>query len=94
VDEVNVYNDGSKQNQAERDETADQQEQAADDLEYGNDVKVMAKEKRLSEVSKQSRRRRWHGKKVQEDVRAEHDKNESEKDPRNNCGNFHARIVT
>ena len=88
-----VHNDGSKQNQAERDKTSDKQEQAADDLEYGDDVKIMAQEKRLGEVSKQSRRRRWHRNEMQEDVRTEDDENESEKNPRNNRGNFHSHIV-
>ena len=68
---------------------SDEQEQAADDLEHGNDVKIMAQEKRLREVSKQSRRRRRHRNEVQEDVRTEDDENESEKNPRNNRGNFH-----
>jgi hypothetical protein len=30
---------------------------------------------------------------VQEDVRTKDDENESQKNPGNNCGNFHARIV-
>ena len=54
-----VHDDGSNQNQAERDKASDEQEQTADDLEYGNDVKVMAQEKRLGEVS--SQRWRWRG---------------------------------
>jgi hypothetical protein len=94
VNEIDVHNNGSKQKQAERDKASEQQEQAADDLEYGNDVKVVAQEKRLAEVSKQSRRGRRHRNKVQKDVRPEHDKNESEKNTSNNGGNFHARIVT
>jgi hypothetical protein len=89
VNEIDVHNDGSKQNQTERNETSDKQEQAANYLEQGDDVKVMAQEKRLREVSKQSRRRRWHRNKMQEDVRTEDDENESEKNPRNNRGNFH-----
>ena len=93
MNEIDVHNDGSKQNQTERNEASDKQEQAADDLENGDDVKVMAQEKRLAEVSKQSRRRRWHRNKMQEDVRTEDDENESEKNSDNSCGNFHARIV-
>jgi hypothetical protein len=62
-------------------------------LEHGDDVKIVAHEKGLREVSKQSRRRRWHRNKMQEDVRTEDHENESEKNPGNNCGNFHARIV-
>jgi hypothetical protein len=93
VNQVNVHNDGSKQNQTERDKSPDKQEQAANYLEHGDDVKIMAQEKRLREVSKQSRRRRWHGNKMQEDVRTEDDENESEKNPSNNGGNFHARTV-
>ena len=93
MNQVNVHNDGSKQNQTERNETSDKQEQAADDLEHGDDVKLVAQEKGLREVSKQSRRRRWHRNKMQEDVRTEDDENESEKNPSNNGGNFHARIV-
>jgi hypothetical protein len=62
-------------------------------LEHGDDVKIVAQEKGLREVSKQSRGRRWHRNKMQEDVRTEDDENESEKNPDNNCGNFHARIV-
>ena len=56
-----VHDDGSKQNRAERDKASDDQEQTADDLEYGNDVKVMAQEKRLGEVSSQRWRRRGIG---------------------------------
>jgi hypothetical protein len=84
---------GASKTQAERDETSDKQEQATNYLEHGDDVKIVAQEKGLREVSKQSRRRRWHRNKMQKDVRTEHDKNESEKNPDNNCGNFHARIV-
>jgi hypothetical protein len=94
MNEVDVHNDGSEQNQTERDETSDKQEQAADYLEQGDDVKIVAQEKRLAEVSKQSRRWRWHRNEVQEDVRTEHNKNESEKNASNNRGNFHSRIVT
>jgi hypothetical protein len=93
VNQVNVHNDGSEQNQTQRDETSDEQEQAANDLEYGNDVKVMAQEKRLGEVSSQRWRWRWHRNKMQEDVRTEDDENESEKNPSNNRGNFHACMV-
>jgi hypothetical protein len=93
VNQINVDDHGSKQNQAQRDETSDKQEQAANYLEHGDDVKIVAQEKGLREVSKQSRRRRWHRNKMQEDVRTEDDENESEKNPDNNCGNFHARIV-
>ena len=89
-----VHDDGSNQNQAERDKASDEQEQAADDLEYGNDVKVMAQEKRLGEVSGQRWRWRWHRNEMQKDVRTEHDKNESEKNPGNNRGDFHSHIVT
>ena len=52
VDEVDVHNDGSEQNQTERDKTSDKEEQAADDLEHGDDVKIVANEKGLREVSK------------------------------------------
>ena len=93
MNEVDVYNDGSKQNQAERDKASDEQEQSTNDLEYGNDVKVMAQEKRFGEVSGQGWRWRWHRNEMQEDVRTEHDKNQSEKNPGNNRGNFHADIV-
>jgi len=94
MNEVDVYNDRSKQNQAERDKASDKQEQAADDLEYGDDVKVMAQEKRLAEVSSQRWRWRWHRNKVQKDVRTEDDKNESEKNASNNRGDFHSQMVT
>jgi hypothetical protein len=62
-------------------------------LEHGDDVKIVAQEKGLREVSKQSGRRRRHGNEMQEDVRTEDNENESEKNPGNNRGNFHARIV-
>src|SRR5262249_25102144 len=94
MNQINVHNNGSKQNQPKRDEASDEQEQAADDLEYGNDVKVMAQEKRLGEVSSQRWRWRWHRNEMQKDVRTEDDENESEKNPSNNCGDFHSRIVT
>ena len=54
-----LHDDGRKQNHAERDKASDEQEQTADDLEYGNDVKVVTQEKRLDEVS--SQRWRWRG---------------------------------
>ena len=94
MNEIDVYNDRSKQNQAERDETSDKQEQAANYLEHGDDVKIVAQEKRLAEVSKQSRRRRWHRNKMQEDVRTEDDEDESEKNPRNDRCDFHSHNVT
>jgi len=47
VNEVDVHNDGSEQEQAERDEAPDKQQQAADDLEYGDNVKVMTQERAL-----------------------------------------------
>jgi len=93
VNQVNVHNDGSKQHQAERDKASDKQEQAADDLEYGDDVKVMAQKERLGEVSGQRGWWRRHRNKMQEDVRTEDDENESEKNPRDDGGDFHARIV-
>ena len=93
MNQVNVHNDRSKQNQAERDETSDKQEQAANYLEHGHDVKIVAQKKGLREVSKQSRRRRWHRNEMQKDVRTEDDENESEKNPSNNRGNFHVDIV-
>jgi len=93
VNEIDVYNDGSEQNQTERNETSDKQEQAADYLEQGDDVKIVTQEKRLAEVSKQSWRWRRHRNEVQEDVRTEDDKDESEKNASNNRGNFHSGIV-
>jgi hypothetical protein len=93
VNQVNVHDDRSKQNQAKRDKASDEQEQAADDLEYGNDVEVMAQEKRLGEISKKARLWRWHWNKMQKDVRTEDDENEPEKNPGNNGSDFHARIV-
>jgi len=93
VNEIDVYNDGSEQNQTERDETSDKQEQAAYYLEQGDDVKIVTQEKGLAEVSKQARLWRWHRNEVQEDVRTEDDKNESEKNTSNNRGNFHSGIV-
>jgi len=93
VNEVDVHNDGSEQNQTERDETSDKQEQAAEYLEQGDDMKIVAQKKRLAEVSKQSRRRRWHRNEVQEDVRTEDDKDQPKKNPRDNRGNFHPSTV-
>jgi len=93
VNEIDVYNDGSEQNQTERDETSDKHEQAADYLEQGDDVKIVTQEKGLAEVSKQSRRWRRHRNEVQEDVRTEDDKDESEKNASNNRGSFHSGIV-
>ena len=73
MNELDVHDHGSEQNQTERDETSDKQEQAAEYLEQGDDVKIVAQKKRLAEVSKQSRRRRWHRNEVQENVRTEDD---------------------
>jgi len=93
VNEVNVNDNGSKQHQAERDKASDEQEQAANNLEYGDDVKVVAQEKRLGEVSGQRWLRWRHRDEMQKDVGTEHDENESEKDSGNDGGDFHARIV-
>src|SRR4030095_3854146 len=93
VNEIDVHNDGSEQNQAERDETSDKQEQAADDLEHGDDMKIVAQEKGLREVSKQPRRWRRHRNEVQEDVRTEDNEDQPEKNPRDNGGDFHLNIV-
>ena len=93
MNQVNVHNDWSEQNQAERDKASDQKEQAANNLEYGDDVKVVAQEKRLGEVSGQRWLRWRHRDEMQKDVRTEHDENESEKDPGYDGGDFHARIV-
>ena len=89
MNEIDVHDDGSEQNQTERNETSDKQEQAADDLEHGHDVKIVAQEKGLSEVSKQPRRRRRHRNEVQENVRTEDNENEPEKNPSDNRGDFH-----
>jgi len=93
VNQVNVHNDGSKQSQPERDKASDEQEQAANNLEYGHDVKVMAQEKRFGEVSSQCWRWWRHGDEMQKDVRTEHDENQSEENTSDNRGNFHASIV-
>jgi len=93
VNQVDVHNDGSKQNQAERDKASNEQEQAADDLEYGNDMKVMAYKERLRKISDQPGLWRWHRNEMQKDVRTEYDENESEKNPSDNRGNFHTGIV-
>jgi translation initiation factor IF-3 len=94
VNEIDVHNYWSEQNQTERDETSDKHEQAANYLEHGDDVKVMAQEKGLREVSNQSRRRRRHRNEVQEDVRTEDNENESEKNTRDDGGDFHSQMVT
>src|SRR5262245_6172427 len=89
MNQVNVHNHGRKQNQAERDISSDEQEQAANDLEYGDDVKVMAQEKCFGEVSNQRWLRRWHRNEMQKDVRSEHDENEAEKNPSDDSSDFH-----
>jgi hypothetical protein len=93
VNEVDVHNDGSEQKQAERDEASDEQEQAADDLEYGDNVKVVAQEKGLGEVANQSWRRWRHRNEVEEDIRTEDNENEPEKNASNDGGDFHSRMV-
>jgi hypothetical protein len=93
VDKIDIHNDGSEQDQTERDETSDKQEQAANYLEYGDDVKIVANKKGLREVSQQARRRRWHWNEVQKDVRTEDNENESEKNSRDNGGDFHPSTV-
>ena len=47
MNEIDVYNDGSEQNQTERDETSDKHEQTADYLEQGDDVKIVTQERAL-----------------------------------------------
>ena len=93
MNENDVHNHRSKQDQPEGDETPDKQQQTTDDLEYGDDVKIMANEQSLGEVPEQSRRGWRHRDEVQEDVRAEDDEDEPEKNPRINRGDFHPRIV-
>jgi hypothetical protein len=93
VNEINVHNYGSEQDQTERNETPDKQEQAANDLEQTDDMKIVAHEKGLREVSKQSRWRRRHGNEVQEDVRTEDNEDQPEKNPRDNGGVFHASMM-
>ena len=84
---------GASKTKSKRNKASDKQEQAADDLEYGNDVKIMAQEKRLGEVSSQRRRWRWHGNKMQEDVRTEHNEGQPEKNPCDSGSNFHFVMV-
>ncbi len=94
VNEVDVHNDGSEQNQTERHEASDKQEQSPDDLEYADDMKVTGHEKRLGEVAGRPRRRWRHRNKVQEDVRTEDNEDQSEKNASNNGGDFHSPMVT
>lgn len=89
MNEIDVHNDGSEQKQAERDEAPDKQEQAVNYLEHGDDVKVVAQEKGLREVSKQSRRRWRHRNEVQEDIRPEYNEDQSEKNAGDNSSDFH-----
>jgi len=89
VNEVDVHNDGSEQKQAERDEASDKQQQAAEDLEYGDNVKVMAQEKGLGEVANQPWRRWRHRNEVQEDIRTEYNEDQSEKNAGDNSSDFH-----
>ena len=89
MNEVDVHNDGSEQEQAERDEAPDKQQQAADDLEYGDNVKVMAQEKGLTEVANQSWRRWRHRNEVQKDIRTKYNEDQSEKNAGDNSSDFH-----
>jgi len=93
VNEINVYDHGSEQNQPKRDKASNEQEQAAKDLEHGDDVKIMAQKERLREVASQVRLWRGHRNEMQKDVRTEYDENESEKNPSDNRCNFHKEIV-
>ena len=93
MNQINVHNDRSKQNQTQRDETSDKQEQAANDLEHGDDVKIVAQEKSLREVSDQPGGWRWHRNEVQKNIGTENNKNQSEKDPGDDGSNFHLIIV-
>jgi len=62
-------------------------------LEYGDDVKVMAHEKRLGKVSNQPRRWRRHWNEVQEDIRTEHNEDQSEENASNDGGDFHSKTM-
>ena len=64
-----------------------------DELEHGDEMKVMANEKGFREVSKKPRRRWRHRNEVQEDVRTEDDENKPEQNSRNNGGDFHGSTV-
>jgi len=93
VNEVDVHNDGSEQNQTERNETSDEQEQAANYLEQGDNVKIVALEKGLTEISKQPRRRRRHRNEMQKDIRTEDNEDQPEKNSRDNGDDFHFEIM-
>ncbi len=94
MNEIDVYNDRSKQNQAERYEASDEQQQAAEDLKDGDHMQVMRHEKRFGEVARWPRRRLRDRNKVQENVLAEDNKDQSEKDASNNGSDFHPRMMT
>src|SRR4030095_9412914 len=83
-----------KEAQAERHKAPDEKKKAANNLKYGDDVKVMAQEKRFGEISSQCWRGGGHRDDMQKDVRTEHDENQSEKNPSNNGGDFHSHNVT
>jgi hypothetical protein len=93
MNEVNIHNYWSQQHQSERNKASDKEKQTANDLKYGNHVKVMAQEKGLGEVAEQPRRGRRHRNELQKNVRTEHNENEPEKYPSDDGSDFHVRIV-
>jgi hypothetical protein len=94
MDQVDVHNDRAEQKQTEWNEASDKQKRAANHLQRTDNVKVMTQKERLTEVSNERRRRRWRWDEVEEDVRSEHNKNESEQDTSDDSGDFHMLTLT
>jgi hypothetical protein len=88
VEKQDVYDDRTKQRQAERSETPAQQDQAAANLEAFCGVEIMAAEENSHECSCVAfRHGQWY--EVEECVQTEHDKDESEQRAGDDDGNFH-----
>ena len=94
MERPNVYYDRGQNCQAERNEAANQEKQAARDLEAADDVNVAAGKKRVQIFTSHTLRERWHRKEMQESIGTEENEDQSEKDPDDNSKNFHSSTMT
>jgi hypothetical protein len=93
VEAEDVDNHRAEQGEAERNETANQENQSAGDLAEADDIHVMAFHERFAEIGRERWRLWRHRDEVQKDVRAEDNEHQSEQDTGNDGGDFHAVML-
>jgi hypothetical protein len=80
----NIHYDGTENRQSKRNESTDQEKQAADELEAADDVHVAAGEKRVQIFAGNPLGERRHRKEMQQSIGTKENKDQSKKDPGNN----------